>query len=56
MVLQGPDVIPIPGTTSIAHLDENLAARSIALTAEDLAEIDKVRTQRGKGGSYWGLL
>lgn len=26
---QGDDVIPIPGTTNIGHLDENLAAMSI---------------------------
>ncbi|GAX79831.1 hypothetical protein CEUSTIGMA_g7271.t1 [Chlamydomonas eustigma] len=39
---QGPDVIPIPGTTSIKHLDENLAARDIKLNADDLKEIDRI--------------
>lgn len=39
---QGPDVIPLPGTTSIKHLDENLAARSIKLTQEEVAEINKI--------------
>jgi pyridoxine 4-dehydrogenase len=32
--------LAIPGTGSIAHLEENVAARSIALTADDLAEIE----------------
>ena len=40
--VQGPDVIPIPGTTSIPHLDQNLAARDVKLTADDLAEVDRV--------------
>ena len=39
---QGPDVIPIPGTTSVDHLDQNLAARNITLSAADLTEINEV--------------
>jgi pyridoxine 4-dehydrogenase len=34
-----PGTLAIPGTGSIAHLEENVAARSIALTEEDLAEL-----------------
>jgi len=37
---QGPDVIPIPGTSSVEHMDENLAARSITLSTDDLQEIN----------------
>jgi aryl-alcohol dehydrogenase-like predicted oxidoreductase len=37
---QGDDVIPIPGTSKIPHLDENLAAMQIKLSAQDLADID----------------
>jgi len=33
---QGVDVIPIPGTTKIAHLEENAAAAKVKLTAEEL--------------------
>ena len=33
-------VVPIPGTKRIAYLDENLGALDVALTAEDLAELD----------------
>jgi aryl-alcohol dehydrogenase-like predicted oxidoreductase len=34
-----PVTIAIPGTGSLAHLEENIAAGSIALTPEDLAEL-----------------
>eukprot|EP00961_Rhodomonas_salina_P147999 1992575-Rhodomonas_salina.1 len=36
---QGDDVIPIPGTTKPAHLLQNLAARDISLSPEDLAKV-----------------
>jgi len=36
---QGDDIIPIPGTKSIARLDENWASRDVILTDEDLKEI-----------------
>lgn len=34
-----PVALAIPGTGSVAHLEENLAAGSITLTAEDLADL-----------------
>ena len=34
-----PVALAIPGTGSVAHLEENLAVRSITLTPEDLAEL-----------------
>lgn len=52
---QGPDVIPIPGTTSLEHFDENYAALNIYLTAEDLAEIDTIFAHgAAKGERYPG--
>ncbi|GGN86697.1 oxidoreductase [Actinoplanes lobatus] len=38
---QGPHVLAIPGTGDVAHLEENIAAGGISLTAEELAEIDQ---------------
>jgi aryl-alcohol dehydrogenase-like predicted oxidoreductase len=35
-------VLLIPGTSSMAHLEENLAAADIALDDEDLAALDRV--------------
>jgi aryl-alcohol dehydrogenase-like predicted oxidoreductase len=37
---RGDDVVPIPGTTRRAHLDENLVAADVRLAAEDLARLD----------------
>ncbi len=39
---RGNDIVPIPGSRSIGHLEENIAAAEIELTAEDLARIDEV--------------
>ena len=36
-------ILLIPGTSSVAHLEENLAAGEIVLDAEDLAALDDVR-------------
>jgi aryl-alcohol dehydrogenase-like predicted oxidoreductase len=38
----GVFIVPIPGAKSREHLQENVCAAGIALTAEDLAEIDRV--------------
>ncbi|MBF0433189.1 MAG: aldo/keto reductase [Fibrobacteria bacterium] len=34
--------VPIPGTTSITHLEENLAAASVALSQEDIQSLDQI--------------
>ncbi|GGB31562.1 aldo/keto reductase [Sphingomonas metalli] len=39
---RGDDIVPIPGTTSIAHLDENLAAAQTTLDGETQARIDAI--------------
>jgi len=36
---RSPAIVPIPGTSSLRHLEENVAAAEIALTKEDLAEL-----------------
>jgi len=42
VLAQGPDIVPIPGTTRRTHLQENLAALAIALTPAELEHIDAV--------------
>ena len=37
---QGPHVLPIPGTKRVRYLEENVAATELALTDDDLAELD----------------
>ena len=39
---RAPNILLIPGTSSIAHLHENLAAAELALTDTTLAELDKI--------------
>ena len=36
---QGGDVCPIPGTTKIAHFNDNVAARNVTLSADEMATI-----------------
>ncbi|MFO7276907.1 MAG: aldo/keto reductase [Pseudomonadota bacterium] len=36
---RSPVMLPIPGTSSIAHLEENVAAAALSLSAEDLREL-----------------
>jgi len=37
---RSPVMLPIPGTSSIAHLEENVRAATLQLTAEDLEELE----------------
>ncbi|KAI0890504.1 Aldo/keto reductase [Annulohypoxylon maeteangense] len=39
LLAQGDEVFPIPGTTKIAALEENFAAASVSLTADETARI-----------------
>lgn len=41
LLAQKPWIVPIPGTTKLHRLEENLGAVSLELSAEDLAKIDK---------------
>src|SRR6266487_1040587 len=40
LLAQKPWMVPIPGTTKLARLDENIGAAAIALSPEDLREIE----------------
>jgi aryl-alcohol dehydrogenase-like predicted oxidoreductase len=40
LLAQKPWIVPIPGTTRLSRLDENIGAASIDLTADDLRAID----------------
>ena len=37
---RSPQMLPIPGTSSVAHLEENVAAASIKLDPEEVAELN----------------
>jgi aryl-alcohol dehydrogenase-like predicted oxidoreductase len=40
LLAQKPFIVPIPGTSNIDHLNENLGATRVQLTPADLAELD----------------
>ena len=40
LLSRAPDIAPIPGTTKISRLEENVAAADIVLSAQDLAAIE----------------
>ena len=42
VMAQGDDIVPIPGCKSRDHLDDNIKALDIELTADDLARIEAV--------------
>jgi len=39
LLARSPVILPIPGTSSVAHLEENVAAAAVHFTAEDLREL-----------------
>ncbi|UUU22365.1 aldo/keto reductase [Streptomyces sp. DSM 40750] len=41
LLAQGPDIVPIPGTKRRTHLDENLRAVTLRLTADQLATVEE---------------
>jgi aryl-alcohol dehydrogenase-like predicted oxidoreductase len=40
LLAQKPWIVPIPGTTKLHRLEENLGAAAVDLTADDLDEIE----------------
>ena len=45
LLARKPCIVPIPGTTKLARLDENNAAAAIALSAEDLRAIESAASR-----------
>ena len=45
LLAQKPWIVPIPGTTKLHRLDENIGAAAIELTAEDLHEIERAASK-----------
>jgi aryl-alcohol dehydrogenase-like predicted oxidoreductase len=46
LLARSPVMLPIPGTSSVEHLEENVAAAQLKLTIDELARLDKA----GAGG------
>ena len=53
LLAQKPWIVPIPGTTKLHRLEENLGAAEVELTPDDLREIDEGASQiRPQGHRY----
>lgn len=53
LLAKKPWIVPIPGTTKLNHLEENLGALNVELNAEDLSAIESASSQiRIQGARY----
>jgi aryl-alcohol dehydrogenase-like predicted oxidoreductase len=53
LLAQKPWIVPIPGTTKVSRLEENLGAMNIKLTKDDLREIDSAASEIKVEGSRY---
>lgn len=53
LLAQQPWIVPIPGTTKLARLDENLGALNVTLSAADLHAIDAAAAQISTAGARY---
>ena len=51
----GVFIVPIPGAKSRKHLEENVRAAGIVLTADDLAEIDRIVPPGAASGTRYPI-
>jgi aryl-alcohol dehydrogenase-like predicted oxidoreductase len=42
LLAHSPVTLPIPGTASLEHLEENVAASSLELTDEDMSDLEQL--------------
>jgi len=42
LLQRSPNILLIPGTSSVAHLNENVSGAELELSGEDLAELDGI--------------
>jgi aryl-alcohol dehydrogenase-like predicted oxidoreductase len=51
LLAQKPWIVPIPGTTKLHRLEENIAAADLELTADDLRELADAQIE-AQGARY----
>ena len=52
VLAQKPWIVPIPGTTKLHRLQENIGAAALELTPEDLRELDAASAITLQGARY----
>lgn len=45
LLARSPNILLIPGTTSVAHLERNVAAASVELSREDMLELEQLNSR-----------
>jgi aryl-alcohol dehydrogenase-like predicted oxidoreductase len=53
LLAQKPWIVPIPGTTKLKRLEENVAAAAVELTSDDLRQIDRAATKINVQGARY---
>jgi len=53
LLAQKPWIVPIPGTTKLHRLEENIGATAIQLTSDDLREIDRAASEIAVHGARY---
>ncbi len=53
LLAQKPWIVPIPGTTKLARLEENIGAATVELTSDDLHEIDSAASKVSVQGARY---
>ncbi|MBM6996529.1 aldo/keto reductase [Paenibacillus sp. DXFW5] len=54
LLAQGEQIVPIPGTKRLDRVQENLGALQVTLTADDLAEIERISPKGVAAGGRFG--
>jgi len=53
LLAQKPWIVPIPGTTKVARLDENIGAAAVELSSQDLRDIDSAASKINVEGARY---
>jgi aryl-alcohol dehydrogenase-like predicted oxidoreductase len=53
VLAQGDDIVPIPGTTKVARIEENVGATKLTLSAEQLRRIEAVAPKGAAAGERY---
>ena len=48
---QGNDISPIPGTTKVKNLEDNIGALSVKITLDEMKEIENILSTHGFSGN-----
>ncbi|MGN6444097.1 aldo/keto reductase [Amnibacterium sp.] len=52
LLAQGDEIVPIPGSRSVARIRENIGAAGVELTPQDLARIQEIVPEGASGSRY----